>query len=266
MGHDKQVQLCEDEVRAVLRLLAGALTPEDGRTAKVRRLGDGLAEMIGADGWIWIRTRLARDPQTPPANIDYVMGGGFDSDTLAEYADWSLEVYGQPPENPPMRRLLAGGGPFTRTRPELVSDAVWGSGLCRRHVDRMKFDAFMYSLLPVVERGEATVFSGVLMLRRPGRPEFDDRLARIAHLVVSECGPLHIEGLDVELGEAVAGLTPRLHSVLSLLIDGQTALQIADRLCLSPHTVRDYVKAIYRHFAVCSRAELMHRFLHGGRR
>lgn len=64
-------------------------------------------------------------------------------------------------------------------------------------------------------------------------------------------------------GEEVAQLTPRQHSVLTLLIDGQSIPQIADRLCLSPHTIKDYVKQIYRHFGVASRAGLIRHFMAG---
>jgi DNA-binding NarL/FixJ family response regulator len=38
---------------------------------------------------------------------------------------------------------------------------------------------------------------------------------------------------------------------------GESEKQIAQKLGLSRHTVHEYVGNIYRHFGVCSRAELM---------
>jgi DNA-binding NarL/FixJ family response regulator len=45
--------------------------------------------------------------------------------------------------------------------------------------------------------------------------------------------------------------------VLSLLQTGQSEKQIAADLEVSPHTVHDYVKALYRIHGVSSRSELM---------
>ena len=58
-------------------------------------------------------------------------------------------------------------------------------------------------------------------------------------------------------------LSPRLRTVLGLMMDGQTAKRIAFHLELSEHTVRGYVQDIYRHFGVNGRAELMRRFMVG---
>lgn len=41
------------------------------------------------------------------------------------------------------------------------------------------------------------------------------------------------------------------------LARGRSEAQLAAELGLSPHTVHDYVKALYRHFGVQSRAELL---------
>jgi len=262
MNSETDFTLSESDVRPVVRLLADALAPDDGRGPKITRLMDGLGEMINADGWIWMRTRLDNNVEQPPSNIDFVMGGLFDEAALAEYADWSLEVYGPPPENLEVRRLNALRRPFTRTRGELVDDRTWSEPRCVEHVRRFGFDEFMYSFVPLVEQeDEAIVFSGAMLVRRIGRRGFSPRDGRLIHLVLCECGDLHTEGLNVELSQYVRRLTPRQHTVLTLLLDGQTPARAAANLRLSPHTVNGHIKAIYRHFGVQSRAELMRRFL-----
>ena len=56
-------------------------------------------------------------------------------------------------------------------------------------------------------------------------------------------------------------LSPRLRQTLLRLLDGDSEKQIAGRLGISRHTVHIYVKALYKHFRVSSRGELMARCL-----
>jgi DNA-binding CsgD family transcriptional regulator len=57
--------------------------------------------------------------------------------------------------------------------------------------------------------------------------------------------------------ERAKQLSPRLRETLQCLLDGNSEKSIATRLSLSPHTVHGYVKLIYRHFQVKSRAQLL---------
>ena len=52
-------------------------------------------------------------------------------------------------------------------------------------------------------------------------------------------------------------LSPRLRETLDCLLAGSSEKGIAQELRLSPHTVHGYVKLIYRHFQVKSRAQLL---------
>jgi DNA-binding NarL/FixJ family response regulator len=78
--------------------------------------------------------------------------------------------------------------------------------------------------------------------------------------------PLHDGGLVAVLeleperpGRApgpLAALTPREQEVAVLVVDGLADREIAERLCLSHHTVTQYVKRIYRKIEVDSRVGL----------
>ena len=57
--------------------------------------------------------------------------------------------------------------------------------------------------------------------------------------------------------ERARQLSPRLRETLQCLLDGSSEKSIAQELRLSPHTVHGYVKLIYRHFQVKSRAQLL---------
>jgi DNA-binding NarL/FixJ family response regulator len=61
--------------------------------------------------------------------------------------------------------------------------------------------------------------------------------------------------------DPTAGLPPRHVQTLQRLLEGDSEKQIARRLGVSPHTVHVYVKALYRHFDVSSRGELLARFI-----
>ena len=52
--------------------------------------------------------------------------------------------------------------------------------------------------------------------------------------------------------------------MLRCLLEGDSDKQVAARLRLSPATVNEYTKRIYRHFRVTSRAELLARWVRRG--
>ena len=60
-----------------------------------------------------------------------------------------------------------------------------------------------------------------------------------------------------------AALSRAQSRVLKFALTGLTEKQIALRLHRSPHTVHSHLRAIYRHFCVSSRAELLARAIDG---
>jgi DNA-binding CsgD family transcriptional regulator len=66
--------------------------------------------------------------------------------------------------------------------------------------------------------------------------------------------------------EALAMLTPREGEVATLVVDGLADREIAERLCLSHHTVTQYVKRVYRKLGVDSRVALTRELLRPHRR
>lgn len=61
--------------------------------------------------------------------------------------------------------------------------------------------------------------------------------------------------------QQLPSLSPRTRQTLERLLAGDSEKQIATRLGVSRHTVHVYVKAIYKGFNVCSRGELLARFV-----
>jgi DNA-binding NarL/FixJ family response regulator len=69
--------------------------------------------------------------------------------------------------------------------------------------------------------------------------------------------------VGANLGSASPGadLPPRVRQTLTSLLNGASEKEIASTLRLSHHTVHVYVKQIYKHYSVSSRAELLARWV-----
>jgi DNA-binding NarL/FixJ family response regulator len=103
------------------------------------------------------------------------------------------------------------------------------------------------------ERVECLVFA-----RAPGAAPFSDEDRAAVRL-------FHLEAPSL-FAEPRVGLPPRLHHTFEGLLDGAADKDIALRVGLSVHTVREYVKSILRAYGVRSRAELLARHLARGPR
>ena len=62
-------------------------------------------------------------------------------------------------------------------------------------------------------------------------------------------------------GDETTALSPREREVLDGLAEGEAYKQIADRLGVSIHTVRNYIRRIYEKLHVCSRTEAVAKYL-----
>jgi DNA-binding NarL/FixJ family response regulator len=105
----------------------------------------------------------------------------------------------------------------------------------------------------------------VFLLRAIGEQEFTGRERAIAAEAMALVAPL-VGGPLARLHEpSPSGLTPRLRQVLQLLLEGEADKAMASHLGLTRYTVNQYTKAVFRHFGVRSRAELLARWVRRGR-
>jgi DNA-binding CsgD family transcriptional regulator len=121
----------------------------------------------------------------------------------------------------------------------------------------------------------ADVADGETQLHRLlARPAGDDRFSRHVEVELAAGRTGFLSGVSSAEGDALitvlelqrggceisectlAALTPREREVALRVVDGLGDREIAERLCLSPHTVRQYVKRIYRKLDVDSRVAL----------
>lgn len=120
---------------------------------------------------------------------------------------------------------------------------------------------------PVVRMGN---MKSILKIMRPLDSTIPDPVLRRRRLVADLCRlvgmsvgaefssqPLRARGVSDQKPD----LPPRLIQTLELLLSGSSEKQVARKMNLSRHTVHGYVKSLYRHYRVSSRAELLARHL-----
>ncbi len=87
-------------------------------------------------------------------------------------------------------------------------------------------------------------------------PEFCKKLLAAFELEHETLAPTAGSYSDLGLVEP---LTPREREVLSLIAEGQTNGEIAERLCLTVNTVKVHIKNIYGKLLVKNRTQAIHR-------
>jgi len=101
-----------------------------------------------------------------------------------------------------------------------------------------------------------SIFNAITVHRAPREREFSPRDAAL-EVLHGELGPLIGRALVSATEPGPDGLSPRLRQTLACLLRGDSEKQLAARLGLSPATIHQYVTALYRHFGVTSRAQLL---------
>jgi DNA-binding CsgD family transcriptional regulator len=165
---------------------------------------------------------------------------------------------------------------LTFRRSELIDDRAWQAD---RHVQEYRRPMGTGDCLFSLHRGTDRHLAYAILLFKPapcmvaeGRPGPGTALHAAARFSGRDRVLLDTlqRGLDwlyrieetahAKLNRASA-LPPRLRQTLEFLLAGETERQVAQKMSLSVHTVHDYVKALYTHFGVSSRNELLTKWM-----
>jgi DNA-binding NarL/FixJ family response regulator len=98
--------------------------------------------------------------------------------------------------------------------------------------------------------------TAIVRLMQPLGAATSDPAMRKRRLVADLCRLIGADVLE-QTPHRSARLSPRMQQTLQSLLAGDSEKQCAQKLGLSQHTVHVYVKALYKHFAVSSRGELL---------
>lgn len=250
--------ISNEDVVEIVRLLGEVAGSQEDLDSRRTQLISGVCELVDADYWVWSLMGVV-EPDAPPVSTLFLHGG---------FSDVGLAQYVKLQEHPDLQWMTAPfvtalpqstEGQVTRRKAQMARDEDLQSAAIYPLLMESDLDAVLLSGRKTSE-GQISVIS---LFRGWGRPQFDARETRLAHIILSEVRWLHDTAWPHYPREGVTALPRRERSVLGLLLQGQSRKDIADRMELSIHTINDYVKDIYAAFDVHSHAELIHRFYRG---
>ncbi len=247
----------EEDARAIVRHLGDVAMLDVSRTERRAALIDGLCRMVDADAWLWFTAAHTNAGKQPAHAV--ILKNGFTDEQFS----LALEASDLPDmarlTAPFFEEFTAAGQHITRLRQQIDPENFFEKSKVCELWKRADIGPVMLSARPTTD-GQVSM---VGLYRRFGRPLFNEREARIVHIVLSEIPALHEAISPAELNDGVAGLPPRLRQTLNCMLQGYARKEIASQLSLSIHTVGEYIAELYKRFGVHSHAELVRRFLAG---
>ncbi|HWL10589.1 MAG TPA: helix-turn-helix transcriptional regulator [Planctomicrobium sp.] len=252
------------EIQAVFEILGECRELGDDPVIWREHLFAGLGKLVSAD--IVMGGELSgclHGPLTNLGTADWGWGDGFDR------IGWirALELFNQNPFDHPLFKgiveQLPGQNGATARRNRLLDDKEWYRSDVYEAIHLAAgIDHTMHSWHQVAPGADH--HSGWILNRATGRRRFSQNEQLVVEYLHSQTALL-VGGPLAQFHEpSPSELAPRVRQVLRCILEGDSDKQIAFRLELSHHTVNQYVKTIFRHFHVNSRAELMARWLRRG--
>ena len=151
------------------------------------------------------------------------------------------------------------GGEATALRPHMRPDRDWyRSGFFNEYRRPAFVDGFILSFSLNAQTGSLVM---ITTNQDVSDPQPTPHAAATLSLLTRQIAPLVGTVLATRRQHGLRGLSPRLRQTLDRLLAGDSEKEIAYALALGRTTVHDYVGALYRHFDVGSRGELMAYFL-----
>ncbi len=219
----------------LLHGLCGTLRAQVGISGNMRSFGTGDAESLGSVRIGW------RDAEAEQLWLDYASN--------------------VPVERTPEYPALIGADDrlVTRTRDQLWGREAWyrSRTFNERH-KRVGIDDYIISIqrLPF-----ADLWHSLWIHRAADEPPFTRREWWLVRCVHEEIGRLLGNALASAAEPKLTDMTPRQREVLNVVLEGLAEKEAASQLGVSRATVHEHILAIYRHYKVSSRAELMALFI-----
>jgi DNA-binding CsgD family transcriptional regulator len=244
-------------VRAVFQLVGECRELGDDAPAWRERLLAGLCGLTGAQHGIGGEARVV-GPRPLMVPLHFSGHGWPTPATRAAFHAWLKDP--EVLDNVAVRRFhRLPGVAVTRTRDQLVPDRTYYASFFFNEV--MRASGLDHGMLSRRTPPGRDWIHEVVLNRVLGEPPFGRRERRLVHLAQQEI-VRHLGGaLATSDDAATAGLSPRLRQTLECLLEGDSEKQAALRLGVGVRTAHEYVVAVYRHFDVSSRAELLASFL-----
>lgn len=237
-----------NQARQILRLTCEGHEIGRGTAEAWRHIVDGMCRVLGASHGAMVRLADLRPGGHGAIRLS-VLSRAYEGDggSARIVAALSSQVVTNPAAATLMRRVSP-DGVATAGRRELVADPVWYRST---FMDEYVRPAHQDDCLLGASCDSAGGATGLAFTRPWGEPPFSDEDRDALHLFTTECARAFTPAAPA------VKLPPRTQATLEMLLEGCADKEIAARLSISTHTVRDYVKAIFRSYGVSSRAQLL---------
>ncbi len=250
----KSQRLSLEDVRAVWRLLGECRELGADNVAWPHHFLEGMCRLLHAQIGICHETLLA-----PDGFMETLGWADTGWTTAADREIFLLLIRNQEQRKPILRRLASAlrEEKVCRCEDAIDDPEYYRSSLYQDYFRPARLD-------PNVNCGRFTpggTFHYGVFQRPLGERRFSDRETALLRLAHEELVPLIGTALATVREPGLADLAPRQRQVLACLLEGDGEKQVASRLGIGFATVHTYVKALYRHFRVAGRAELLARFV-----
>ncbi|MBI3465813.1 MAG: DNA-binding response regulator [Planctomycetes bacterium] len=248
----KSARLRLRDLRKAYRLIGECRDLGHDTRAWLTHLFTGVGRLMGAP----VVTGGQLEGDTPPHRRLLMIGLGWACDKERElFERWATQ---EDPESDIFYARLCqskGWRLLTRYRRQVVADQEWyGSPYFNDYRKPGRIDDCLFSMYHFPD---GDLIQGIGLHRAPDDAPFGDTERRLIHWLHHELAPLVGRQLATARESGIWQLPPHLRQTLECLLEGESEKTTALRLGLSRHTVHDYVKGLYRHFGVGSRAELL---------
>ena len=219
--------LSDNDVRQIVRILSDLALKKGSFDDKKRYLLDRLGDLIGADCWVWVPVNLEKTKGKAIA-VDFIHDG-FSSLQLSSYLQ-SLEHPDMDMLNARFYKLLGESSMHaTRTGQQVDVEDNLSRSPVNDHWKKAGISQVLVSAKPV-DNGN---ISFIAMYRHTDREPFNQREARIAHIILSEVTWLHMSCFPELKNDNMfdfSKLSPRQRTTLTLLLEGLGRKQSQRRL------------------------------------
>jgi hypothetical protein len=252
------LSLHDREVGTLLRLAAEVADLPEDKVVRRRHILNTLKDVVGAAMALCFEpNRSGGKGLAEPGSIVASDNELFNGTPRQRY------LLRGDPVNPTAAPVLQSHDPFaTSRRSALMNDALWyGSEYFHTVMRPMNLDDSICSRLLLPDDSQLYI----AIHREIGDEPFTERDCGLVQFFNTHAAALyHVEDKSRPQDAndpRLKDLPPRLRPVLLGFLDGDGEKQVATKLGLSPHTVHQYAKLLYRHFDVSSRGELLSQFI-----
>ncbi|QGJ69929.1 HTH luxR-type domain-containing protein [Planctomycetales bacterium 10988] len=264
MKKSKRIRL--KDLRAIYQLLGECREMGDDHTLWKAHWAKGVAKLVDADmimsggltGW-----RTGR--------LERMEDSFWSSNPNLDLTPWfrSLELWDEGGIDyqvllPTFAESFQGQPSITTERQRLMDDKTWYRSFEFQEIHRqLEVDNILVTIQEMQSQTN-DAYHTALIARQIGKQKYGAFELNLIQLIQEETAPL-IGGALASVEEPKpSDLPPRVRQVLQCILEGDGDKQIAARLEISPHTVKQYVKTLFRFFQVNSRNELMARWIKRG--